>query len=125
MVGRCLATMLIDDPMFSLEMVVGSNEKTGESYREVWETKEALLQQHYGDFWRPYPFPRELGHFQVSSFSDLLASDCFLVFSSIPERAGELEEKLIANGRRVFSNSPYRRFSSVVVFFLPAAFGAF
>ncbi len=123
MVGRRLATMLINHPMFSLEMVVGSNEKTGESYREVWETKEALLQQHYGDFWRPYPFPRELGHFQVSSFSDLLASDCFLVFSSIPERAGELEEKLIANGRRVFSNSPYRRFDADVALLVPEVNG--
>lgn len=123
MVGRRLATMLINHPMFSLEMVVGSDEKTGESYRHVWETKEALLQQHYGDFWRTYPFPEELGHFRVSSFSDLLDSDCSLVFSSIPERAGELEEKLIASGRRVFSNSPYRRFDADVALLVPEVNG--
>jgi aspartate-semialdehyde dehydrogenase len=51
---------------------------------------------------------------QVSPFTELLRSDCSIVFSSIPDRTGYLEETLLQDGRIVFSNSAYRRFDADV-----------
>lgn len=110
MVGRRLARLLLHHPRFELQMVVGSDASTGAPYGAVWNAKEAALRQHYGSFWTECPAPAELVDMPISSFDDLLASDCATVFSSVPDRAGDLEEALIRDGRLVFSNSPYRRF---------------
>ena len=95
MVGRRLASMLVDHPMFELEMVIGSDATSGLSYRSVWEEKERILRDHYGSFWREYPCPKLLWNMQVSPFTELLRSDCSIVFSSIPDRTGYLEETLL------------------------------
>jgi aspartate-semialdehyde dehydrogenase len=110
MVGRRLVGLLIDHPYFRVTRVIGSGASTGASYRAVWEQKERELRQHYGSFWTEHPVPEAIDGMQVSSFEELLNSDCPLIFSSIPTRAGEFEEKLVQDGRVVFSNSPYRRF---------------
>ncbi|MGD0569771.1 MAG: aspartate-semialdehyde dehydrogenase [Candidatus Sulfotelmatobacter sp.] len=110
MVGRRLAGLLLDHPYFRLTHVVGSEATAGASYRAVWEQKEKELQQHYGSFWKPHPAPEAIDGMRVSSFEELLQSDCPLIFSSVPSRAGEFEEKLLRDDRLVFSNSPYRRF---------------
>ncbi len=119
MVGRRLARLLLHHPSFTLERVVGSDAAVGVAYRDVWESKEAALQEHYGRFWRAYSFPDELQGLRVTSFEELLASDCEVVFSSIPDRASELEERLLRSGRTVFSNSPYRRFDPDVDLVVP------
>lgn len=115
MVGRRLAELLISHPEFEVHMLVGGEGSVGLPYRTVWEKKKRELKEHYGaHFWRPYPFPEALGNPRVAGFQDLLRSDIELVFSSVPERAGHFEEQLLAGGRLVFSNSPYRRFDSDV-----------
>jgi aspartate-semialdehyde dehydrogenase len=115
MVGRRLVELLIGHPEFEVHMLVGSEESVGLPYRTVWEKKERDLEDHYGShFWRPYPFPELLNNPRVASFQDLLRSGIGLVFSSVPDRAGYFEEQLLASGRLVFSNSPYRRFDSDV-----------
>lgn len=114
MVGRRLVGLLIDHPCFRVTRVIGSGAATGASYRAVWEQKEQELQQHYGNFWKEHPAPEGIDGIKVTSFEELLNSDCPLVFSSIPARAGEFEEKLLQEGRIVFSNSPYRRFDADV-----------
>jgi aspartate-semialdehyde dehydrogenase len=124
MVGRRLVGLLMDHPYFRLTHVVGSGASTGASYRAVWEHKERELQQHYGTFWKEHPAPEAIDGVRVSSFGKLLDSDCPVIFSSIPCRAGELEEKLIQDGRLVFSNSPYRRFDPDVVLVVPEVNGS-
>ncbi|HEY6252922.1 MAG TPA: Asd/ArgC dimerization domain-containing protein, partial [Candidatus Angelobacter sp.] len=123
MVGRRMASLLLDHPRFELGMVVGSDSRTDESYRAVWEEKEKALRRHYGDFWREFAFPEALGGMRLSSFKNLLCSDCAIVFSSLPDRAGEFEDKLISNGQQVFSNSPYRRFAPGVALVVPEVNG--
>lgn len=123
MVGRRLAALLVNHPHFELKMLVGSDARSRDSYRAVWEAKERALQSHYGTFWKQYPFPAELEGMRVSSFEDLLHSPCSIVFSSIPERAGELEEELLASGKLVFSNSPHRRFDGRVALVVPEVNG--
>ncbi|HEY2499630.1 MAG TPA: aspartate-semialdehyde dehydrogenase [Candidatus Angelobacter sp.] len=110
MVGRRLVSLLIDHPHFKLERVVGSGASVGASYRAVWEQKENALQHHYGSFWKKYPVPESIDGMRISSFEELLRSDNQLIFSSVPDRAGEFEEWLVKEGRLVFSNSPHRRF---------------
>ncbi len=124
MVGRRLVSLLLHHPRFKVVKVIGSGATVGVSYREVWEQKEKELQQHYGDFWKEYEAPEDIHGMRVSSFDELLRSDCELVFSSIPERAGELEEELIRNGHLVFSNSPYRRFDPDVALVVPEVNGS-
>lgn len=124
MVGRRLVSLLVHHPCFKVVKVVGSGSTVGVPYRDVWEQKERELQQHYGGFWKEYPAPAEINGVRVSSFDDLLGSDCELVFSSIPERAGQLEEELIRSGRLVFSNSPYRRFDPDVALVVPEVNGS-
>jgi aspartate-semialdehyde dehydrogenase len=123
MVGRRMASLLLNHPRFELGMVVGSDARTDESYQSVWEEKESALRRHYGDFWREFPFPAALEGMRVSCFQELLRSDCSIVFSSLPDRAGEREERLISNGQQVFSNSPYRRFSPEVALVVPEVNG--
>ena len=110
MVGRRLVGLLMNHPYFRVTRVVGSGARTGELYRAVWEQKERELQQHYGPFWKEHRPPEAIDGMRVSSFEELLDSPCPVVFSSIPTRAGEFEEKLVQDGRLVFSNSPHRRF---------------
>ena len=119
MVGRRLVSLLLQHPHFELTKVVGSGATAGASYRAVWEEKESALQHHYGSFWRPFPVPEGIDGMHISSFDELLRSDCTAVFSSIPERAGEFEEELIRHGRVVFSNSPYRRFDPEIALVVP------
>ena len=123
MVGRQLVRRLLHHPDFTLGMIVGSDATTGARYRDVWEVKERSLREHYGSFWLESPVPDDLGDLRVSSFDDLLDSDCGIVFSSIPHRAGELEERLLRDGRLVFSNSPYRRFDPDVALVVPEVNG--
>jgi aspartate-semialdehyde dehydrogenase len=125
LVGRRLAELILQHEWFSIEMLVGSRESAGKPYEEVWNTKEALLADHYGrHFWRTRPFPQQLRGRTVSSFEELLDSRVDLVFSSIPERSGGLEQTLLDNGYMVFSNSPYRRFDPDVALIVPEANGA-
>lgn len=122
LVGRRMAELLIDHPWFELGMLVGSSESAGATYQHVWTKKEAALQEHYGlHFWKPRPFPAALAGWRVSTFEELLASDIQVVFSSVPERAGSLEEQLLARGRIVFSNSPYGRFEQANPLVVPEA----
>jgi aspartate-semialdehyde dehydrogenase len=123
MVGRRLVSLLIDHPHFRLTHVVGSGANAGGSYRAVWEEKESDLRRHYGEFWKEYRPPEAIDSLHISSFDELLDSDCPLIFSSVPSRAGEFEERLIRDGRLVFSNSPYRRFDSDVALVVPEVNG--
>jgi aspartate-semialdehyde dehydrogenase len=123
MVGRRLAALLLQHPFFELDMAVGSNAKSGELYSSVWREKEEALHHHYGEFWRKYPVPDRLNGLKVSSLDDLLRSDCNVVFSSLPERASDVEETLLNSGRTVFSNSPYRRFDRDVALVVPEVNG--
>lgn len=119
MVGRRLANLLLNHPSFELAMVVGSDRCAGASYGSVWEDKERALREHYGSIWRICPCPDGLRELQIASFEELLRSDCGLVFSSIHARAGRLEDELIREGHRVFSNSPHRRLDSSAVLTVP------
>lgn len=110
MVGRRLVGLLVDHPNFRVKGVVGSDASAGKLYRTVWEQKERELAQHYGPFWTEHRPPEAIDGLRVSSFEELLESPWPIVFSSVPTRAGELEEKLLQDGRLVFSNSPFRRF---------------
>lgn len=110
MVGRRLVGLLMNHPYFRVTRVVGSEASAGALYRAVWEHKERELQQYYGSFWKEHRPPEEIDGMRVSSFQELQDLPCPVVFSSIPTRAGEFEEKLIQDGRLVFSNSPHRRF---------------
>jgi aspartate-semialdehyde dehydrogenase len=123
MVGRRLASLLLNHPFFELDIVVGSDERRGESYGAIWDRKETALQQHYGAFWRRYPCPEQLQGMRVSSLEELLGSNCSTVFSSVPERAGDVEEALLKSGRTLFSNSPYRRFDRDVALVVPEVNG--
>jgi aspartate-semialdehyde dehydrogenase len=122
LVGRRLVSLLLNHPQFVLTAVVGSAAAEGKSYKAVWQEKEKALQQHYGDFWRPFPFPPSpegIGRMRISSFEELQGAESLIVFSSIPERAGEFEEALIRRGHIVFSNSSYRRFDPTVPLVVP------
>lgn len=110
MVGRRLVGLLVNHPFFRVMGVVGSDASAGKLYRSVWEQKEKELEQYYGAFWKEHRPPEAIDGMRVSSFEELLYSPWPVVFSSVPSRAGELEEKLLQDGRLVFSNSPYRRF---------------
>jgi aspartate-semialdehyde dehydrogenase len=111
MVGRRLAQLLANHPWFEAVIFVGSDSSTGMPYRMVWEKKEKMLQDHYGvHLWKPLPFPDFLEDVTIAPFDDLLNSDVSVVFSSLPDRAGILEARLLESGKTVFSNSPYRRF---------------
>jgi aspartate-semialdehyde dehydrogenase len=124
MVGRRLVALLLQHPRFQLHMVVGSDASVGDAYADVWERKERQLSEHYGSFWQTCPAPAGLDGLRVSSIDDLLDdTDCPIVFSSVPDRAGELEDRLLANGRVVFSNSPHRRFDEGVPLVVPEVNG--
>lgn len=111
LVGRRLAQLLTNHPWFEAAVFVGSDSSTGMPYRLVWEKKERILQDHYGaHLWKPQPFPDALEGATIAPFEDLLNSNIDIVFSSLPERAGIFEAKLLDSGKTVFSNSPYRRF---------------
>lgn len=111
MVGRRFAELLADHPWFTLELLVGSPATAGLRYAEVWEQKEAALVAHYGDCaWRPRPCPPWLDEVRVGTFDDLLASAVDIIFSSVPENAGEYEQALLDAGFLIFSNSPFGRF---------------
>ncbi|TMC17439.1 MAG: hypothetical protein E6J34_18665, partial [Chloroflexi bacterium] len=113
LVGRRLAELLVDHPWFEIGMLVGSHQSAGETYEQIWQRKETQLQLHYGiDNWQKRSFPEKLKNIVIRSFNDLLHSDIEYIFSSVPERAGELEQKLLEKGRTVFSNSPYGRFEN-------------
>lgn len=125
MVGRRLARLLLGHPRFVLDKVVGSGATTGAEYRAVWESKERALTEHYGDFWQQCPFPEELDGLCIASFEELRDSDCMVIFSSMPDRAGPLEEELLRReGRVLFSNSPYRRFDPEIALVVPEVNGA-
>jgi len=114
MVGRCMAQLLIDHPRFEIGMLVGSKATAGMPYRAVWEEKEKNLEKHYPGLWRGQSFPEALGNARVDEFHELLNSDIEIIFSSMPEPAGRLEDQLLSDGRVVFSNSVYRRFDENV-----------
>ncbi len=111
MVGRRFAELLVGHPWFEIGMLVGYK-SIGESFQSVWERKEALMQQHYGqEFWSARPYPEELKHHRVASFDELLRSGSIdLVFSAIHAGFGHLEEQLLEKGFTIFSNSPQGRF---------------
>jgi aspartate-semialdehyde dehydrogenase len=121
MVGRRLASLLCDHPHFEPALLVGSGASSAASFETVWESKEDAVRKHYGEFWRPAPFPAALRGVPVADFDAILASDIGVVFSSVPERAGHLEARLLESGRVVFSNSPYRRFDEGVPVIVPEA----
>jgi aspartate-semialdehyde dehydrogenase len=111
MVGRRFAELLVDNPWFQIDMLVG-HKAVGQRYGQVWERKEKLIQEHYGnDFWHVRSCPEQLRNMCVSSFEELINSDSVdIIFSAMPSNASELEQALIDSGRLVFSNSPYGRF---------------
>lgn len=123
MVGRWLASLLLNHPRFELDMVVGSDESAGKSYRSVRDKKERALQEHYGTFWKAYPCPDNFPDMTICSYKALLSSSCELVFSSVHEKAGYLEDESIRDGRVVFSNSPHRRFDERVALVVPEVNG--
>ncbi|HVH41212.1 MAG TPA: aspartate-semialdehyde dehydrogenase [Labilithrix sp.] len=121
MVGRRMAGLLADHPEFELALIVGSPDSEGASFESLWKAKEDAVREHYGPFWTPEPFPEGLRGRRVSRFEDILRSEIEVVFSSVPERAGPLEAKLVESGRTVFSNSPYARFDEGVPVIVPEA----
>jgi aspartate-semialdehyde dehydrogenase len=124
LVGRRLVELLLQHDHFDLELIVGSDASNGKSYEEIWNTKEALLASHYGqNTWKTRPFPKQLSGKKAGSFGELLESKVDLIFSSIPERSGELEEVLLNKGYLVFSNSAYRRFDQCVPLVVPEVNG--
>lgn len=121
MVGRRMAGLLSNHPDFELALIVGSPSSEGALFEDVWNAKEVAVRDHYGAFWNPEPFPEGLRGRRVGRFEDILASDIEVVFSSVPERAGKLEAKLVESGRTVFSNSPYARFDEGIPVIVPEA----
>lgn len=110
MVGRRLVERLINHPWFDVQMIVGSSGSTGEAYAHSWKRKETEIQDYYGmPLWKSAPVPEQVQHRYVQGFEELLESDIELIFSSVPERASELEKKLLDKGCILFSNSPYGR----------------
>lgn len=119
MVGRRLAGLLCDHPQLELALLVGSEASVSSSFESVWRAKEEAVRSHYGPFWEAAPFPSALRDHRVVSFDALRRSGVDLVFSSVPERAGELERTLVDEGRIVFSNSPFARFDPAVPVIVP------
>lgn len=121
LVGRACAAALTGEPAlagrFQLVCIAGSANSDGKLYGQVWEQKERELCEHYGHgFWRPMPCPDAVRGLPVVAFDALLRADreVDLVLSSIPARAGGMEDQLLERGHRVFSNSPYRRYEDSV-----------
>lgn len=111
MVGRRFAELLVGHPWFDVALIVGSRSSAGQSFRAVWEAKEASLERHYGPgVWQPRRWAERLPDTLVGTFEDIFTSGVDLVFSSVPENAGESEQALVDRGFVVFSNSPYGRF---------------
>jgi aspartate-semialdehyde dehydrogenase len=121
MVGRRLAGLLADHPQFEPALLVGSPNSESATFESVWSAKEQAVRAHYGTFWQPEPFPEALRGTKMGRFDDILSSDIEVVFSSVPERAGALEAKLVESGRTVFSNSPFARFDEGVPVIVPEA----
>jgi aspartate-semialdehyde dehydrogenase len=111
MVGRRFAELLVDHPWFEIGMLVGFK-SIGESYEQVWERKEKLMEEHYGStIWKKRAFSDKLRGHLVRSFDDLLEFESIdTVFSAVPAEVGHLEQQLLTNGYQIFSNSPYGRF---------------
>eukprot|EP01064_Diplonema_japonicum_P009355 TRINITY_DN16821_c0_g1_i1.p1 TRINITY_DN16821_c0_g1~~TRINITY_DN16821_c0_g1_i1.p1 ORF type:complete len:373 (+),score=45.13 TRINITY_DN16821_c0_g1_i1:66-1184(+) len=116
LVGRAaVAAVAKNDRGLELGTLVGSKASTGAVYKEVWERKEKELCDHYGDgFWKAMHYDPAIGDKTVSSFEAMLENDDDIVFSSIPMRAGNLEDRLLEAGKFVVSNSPYRRYEDEV-----------
>src|SRR4051794_21828669 len=92
MVGRRFAELLVDHPWFEIGLHVGSGASAGETYASVWQSKEAALQDHYGEaIWTKRGFEKRLGDVRVGRFEDIATSGVDLVFSSVPESAGPSE----------------------------------
>ena len=123
MVGRRMASLLVNHPSFELTMLVGSEKRVGLPYGAIWQEKESALRDHYGSFWRSYHCPEILQGVRLASFEELEASACSVIFSSIHQREGHLEDRLIRPGRVVFSNSPHRRFDPAVNLMVPEVNG--
>jgi aspartate-semialdehyde dehydrogenase len=111
MVGRRFAELLAEHPWFEIDMLVGFK-SIGESYEQVWERKEKLMEEHYGKaLWKKRAFPAQLRTRTVRSFGELIELDAIdTVFSAVPAEVGHLEQQLLDKGYKVFSNSPYGRF---------------
>ncbi len=98
-------------------LLVGSPNSVGHSYKSVWNTKESKLVSHYGNWWQPICFPSNLPDYQVASVDDIPAGA--IVLSTVPERAGQDEDNLVARGCTVISNSPYRRTDLSIPLWVP------
>eukprot|EP01006_Ploeotia_vitrea_P046098 TRINITY_DN66991_c2_g2_i1.p1 TRINITY_DN66991_c2_g2~~TRINITY_DN66991_c2_g2_i1.p1 ORF type:complete len:447 (-),score=38.51 TRINITY_DN66991_c2_g2_i1:1066-2367(-) len=121
LVGRACANALANGKLsrhFSIAMVAGSPGSDGKNFKSTWIEKENNLMAHYGaDMWHPTePHPNIPVSLNVVPFEEMLAAkdELDFVLSSIPARAGHLEDALLHAGHKVFSNSPYRRYDEDV-----------
>jgi len=116
-VGRHLAAMLATHPRFSIGQLVGSPASVGLDYQAVWEDKESTLAAHYGAWYPALPYPASIPSHVVVGHSDI--PDGALVVSSVPERAGPDEDRLVTQKCTVISNSPYRRMDPTLPLDIP------
>ena len=116
LVGRAAVAAVANNKNgLQLGTIVGSTASNNADYEEVWMRKENDLEEHYGKgFWKGMPFPKGIGKRTVSTYEEMLSGDDDIIFSSIPLRAGGLEDGLLKAGHFVVSNSPYRRFEDDV-----------
>ena len=131
LVGRALASRLLDHPSIKLGMVIGSPATAGKQFEDVWCRKEKSLVDHYGaDVWKPQLFPTRLRGTMVHAFEDLLKAGpggtgkVTMVVSAIAASHGWMEEELLKAGFDVFSISPYARFDKRAQLIVPEVNGS-
>jgi len=115
LVGRHLIHHLSNYPHITISHLVGSPQSLNRSFREVWQEKESRLTAHYAPHWVPLPFPDWLHPQPIGSVRDIIANPPDVVISSIPKRAGELEDLIERQQIPLVSNSPHRRLDPRVV----------
>ena len=121
MLGRECANYLINIADVKVVAYVGSTDTKGKNYKDIWENKENKLKSHYGQIWQKLDMDPNLNAEKVIGFDDLLemSEEVDVVFSFLAPRFGYLDDKLIENGFKVFSNSPHKRLDQDVPLCIP------
>lgn len=111
-VGQVFLSMLCNHPWFQLEMICGSDSRTGKNYGE--EVRWLL----------PTPMPESLNNLKCDSIniSLLKQKNIKIVFSALPaDKAQTIEPELRDNGFYVFSNASAMRYDENVPILIPEA----
>ncbi|NDD66467.1 hypothetical protein EBZ35_02300 [bacterium] len=115
LVGRHFIHHLASYPHITVSHLVGSPQSLHRSFHEVWQEKEARLVAHYAPHWAPLPAPDWLPPQSIGSIRDIIADPPDVVVSSIPDRAGDLEDLIERQHIPIVSNSPHRRLDPRVI----------